>query len=104
MDYNEAGFDNFMSRSVENNPQINLDSQSPPNNAVAFDRTAVGGVIGDVFRTGKVGQKGELDGEITLKGVFRVGQITLDGQNDNITLTDDNNDIRLLIGRQQGGF
>lgn len=103
-DYNAAGFDNFMSRSVDNNSQINLDSPAPPNNATAFDRTQVGGTIGDIFRTGDVGQTGDLTGDISLIGTFKIGRITLDGENDNITLTDDNNDLRLLIGRQDNGF
>lgn len=82
MDYNSAGFDNFFSRSVEQSPQINLDSPSPPNNAVAFDRTQVTGPLGDTFR---------------------IGLISLNGADGNI-IVNDSNDDRLLLGEQVGGF
>lgn len=81
-DYNAAGFDNFMSRSVDPTPQLNLDSPAPPNNAVAFDRTQVDGPLGDTLR---------------------IGKINLNGADGNIILSDGNND-RLLLGEQTDGF
>lgn len=75
-DYQDSGFDNFMSRSIDNTPQINLDSASPPNNAIAFDRTQTTGPVGDSFR---------------------VGNITFNGSDGTITLNDGTND-RLIIG------
>lgn len=81
-DYSTAGFDNFMSRSVDQTPQLNLDSSSPSNNAVAFDRTQVDGPLGDTLR---------------------LGRIYLNGADGNIIVNDTNND-RLLIGEDPGGF
>lgn len=81
-DYTASGFDNFLSRDVESNPQINLDSPAPKNNSIAFDRNQVTGALGD-----------------TLK----IGKIYLNGSAGNIILNDGNND-RLLIGQQDGGF
>lgn len=75
MDYNQSGFDNFMSRDIENNPQTNLDSPYPPNNAVAFDRTQVTGFQGDTFKVGPV--------RITNQGII---------------MTDENGNDVLLMG------
>lgn len=75
-DLTDSGFDGFMSRSVDGSPAINLDSPTPPQNSVAFDRTQVTGPLGDSFV---------------------IGNITLDGSAGTIILNDGTND-RLLIG------
>lgn len=81
-DLTDAGFDSFLSRSVDQTPQLNLDSPQPYNNAVAFDRTQISGPLGDTMR---------------------VGKIYLNGADGNIIMNDGTND-RLLIGEQTDGF
>lgn len=81
-DYSDSGFDNFMSRSVDQTPQINLDSAVPPNNSVAFDRNQISGPLGDTLR---------------------LGNIFINGADGNIIVSDGQND-RLLLGEQDGGF
>lgn len=48
-----AGFDGFMSRSIDSTPALNLDSPVPFNNALPFDRTQVTGSLGDIFKIGQ---------------------------------------------------
>lgn len=79
-DYNAAGFDGFMSRSVDQTPNLNLDSPVPSNNSVAFDRNQVSGPLGDTFRVGKINLNGGA-GNITAN----------DGQNDFLIIGDEGN-------------
>lgn len=79
-DYTDSGFDGFLSRSIDNLTQINLDSQGPVSTQMKFDSAQVSGMIGDTLQVGQV----------------RINR-------DNITLSDENN-TRLLIGRDEGGF
>lgn len=81
-DLTSAGFDGFMSRSVDSTPQLNLDSPTPPNNAIAFDRNAVSGMLGDTLT---------------------IGNIKLNGSDGTIILSDGSND-RIIIGFLPGGF
>jgi hypothetical protein len=53
-DYIEAGFDGFLSRSIDDVSQTNLDSSGPVSTAQAFDRTQVTGQLGDTLQIGKV--------------------------------------------------
>lgn len=53
-DYAAAGFDNFLSRSVDQTPQVNMDSPVPTNNSLPFDRTQVTGHQGDTYQAGPV--------------------------------------------------
>lgn len=80
-DLTDAGFDSFLSRSVDQTPQLNLDSPQPFNNAVAFDRTQVTGALSDVLR---------------------LGRIYFDGANGTIIMNDGTNDV-LLIGEDPNG-
>lgn len=81
-DYAAAGFDGFLSRSVDNLPRVNLDGQGPQSTAQAFDRTQVTGSLGDTLQ---------------------IGGIKLNGSEGNI-IVNDGNDDRLLLGEQVGGF
>ncbi len=51
-DYISAGFDPFLSRSIDNLSQVNLDSQGPVSKQVSYDRMQVNGLLGDTFRAG----------------------------------------------------
>jgi len=80
-DLTDAGFDSFLSRSIDQTPQLNLDSPQPSNNAVAFDRTQITGALGDTLR---------------------IGRIYFDGSNGTIIMNDGTNDV-LLIGEDPNG-
>jgi hypothetical protein len=77
-DYAKAGFDAFLSRSIDNLSQVNLNSQGPQSNSMAYDRSQVTGYIGDTLQIGKV----------------HINR-------DNITLEDEDN-TRLVIGEDEG--
>lgn len=79
-DYTDAGFDGFLSRSVDDLSQFNLDSQGPVTTQIPFDRAQVSGMLGDTIQ---------------------IGNVKIN--NTNITLGDGTNQ-RLLIGEQKGGF
>ena len=79
-DYNDAGFDSFLSRSIDNLTQINLDSQGPVSTQMKFDSAQLSGMVGDTLQ---------------------VGQVKINKTN--ITMSDGNN-TRLLIGEDTGGF
>lgn len=53
-DYSNAGFDAFLSRSIDQTPQTNLDSQGPVSRQVAYDRTQVTGMLGDTLQIGNI--------------------------------------------------
>lgn len=76
-DYAQAGFNKFMSRSVDQTPEVNLDSPVPAGNSTAFDRTQITGPVGDTFR---------------------IGNILFDGSAGRITMQDENGNDTLLIG------
>lgn len=77
-DYTTTGMDAFLSRSIDNLSQVNLDSPGPVTTALAYDRAQVTGALGDTLR---------------------IGKIYLNGAASNITMNDGNNDF-LLIGEE----
>lgn len=78
LDYNAAGFDNFLSRSIDDLQQANLDAAGPQSNQFSFDRSQVNGSLGDKIR---------------------VGNILLDGKDEAISMSSDGRLKSLLIGR-----
>lgn len=74
-DYGKAGFDGFMSRSIDDVVQITLDSPGPQSNTIAYDRTQVSGMLGDTLQ---------------------IGAISLNGASGTIIINDGNNDILLM--------
>ena len=52
--YESAGFDGFLSRSVDNLSQVNLDSQGPQTTQIRYDDTQVSGMLGDTLRIGGI--------------------------------------------------
>lgn len=81
--YEDAGFDAFLSRSVDTTPQPTLDAPGPVTTHIPFDRGAVSGIFPDTIRIGSA--------------------IRLDGPAKNIVLSDGTVD-RLLLGFQKDGF
>ncbi len=82
LDYNSAGFDNFLSRSIDDLQQANLDAAGPQSNQLSFDRSQVNGSLGDKIQ---------------------VGDILIDGKDQAITLSEDGRLKSLLIGRDSQG-
>lgn len=80
-DYEAAGFDGFLSRSIDSVSQINLDSPGPTSTAQAYDRTQVTGSLGDTLQ---------------------IGNIFLDGASEAIELLDGRNKP-LLVGLDSKG-
>lgn len=74
-DYTAAGFDNFLSRSIDQAPQANLNSPAPASQAVRLDAVQMTGAIGDNMR---------------------IGKITINGAAGNITANDGSNDFFIL--------
>lgn len=81
--YETSGFDGFFSRSVDDTPQINLNSTGPVTRSMSFDRAQLSGRFPDIVKIGK--------------------SISLDGPGKNIVLSDGSVD-RLLLGYQKDGF
>lgn len=66
-DYTQAGFDSFLSRSIDSQGQNSLSVPLNQNSrAIAFDRSQVSGVFGDTAQIGKINLDGA-QGAITLK-------------------------------------
>lgn len=56
-DYSNAGFDNFLNRSIDSNSRVNLGAtggQPSTSRQMAFDRSQVSGFLGDIFQVGRV--------------------------------------------------
>lgn len=53
-DYTDSGFDGFLSRSVDDLSQLNLESNGPQTTQRAFDRGQVSGQMGDILMIGKI--------------------------------------------------
>lgn len=75
-DYTAAGFDGFLSRSIDNLPKINLDSQGPSSTAMRYDSAQVSGFLGDTLQIGGV--------RIEREAIF-----INDGENDFLVMGDD---------------
>lgn len=73
--YIDAGFDSFLSRSIDNLSQVNLDSQGPVSTQFRADSAVVSGSFGDTLR---------------------LGNIKLNGVPGNIVINDGNNDFLLM--------
>jgi hypothetical protein len=79
--YEQAGFDSFLNRSIDNQGLANLDDTSggnvAANRTLNFDQAQVGGSLGDKLT---------------------IGNITLDGVEGQIQVSDGNN-VRVIIGK-----
>lgn len=101
-DLTDAGFDSFLSRSVDQTPQLNLDSPQPYNNALPFDRTQVTGSQGDTYKMGGVSIAAQ-DSSITLNdGALNVNDSStgsnIQAQSGNITYFDSTGNLVVQEG------
>lgn len=76
-DYEQAGFDGFLSRSIDDVQQTNLESTGPISTQVRFDASQISGSLGD---------------QLT------IGNIKLDGVKGRISVYDDSNNEVIRIG------
>lgn len=76
-DYTDSGFDGFLSRSIDNLSQVTLDSQGPVSTSQRFDSTQVSGMLGDTLQ---------------------IGSILLDGAAGKITITDNSDNVVVILG------
>lgn len=65
-DYTDAGFDGFLSRSIDDLSQINLDSQGPTSTSIRYDSAQVSGMLGDTLQVGKI----KIDGVMGRLSIF----------------------------------
>lgn len=73
--YLDAGFDPFLTRSIDSTAQVNLESPGPMSNNIQLDRAQFSGALGDTLQ---------------------VGGISINGVPGNITAFDGNNDFFIL--------
>ncbi len=52
--YETAGFDAFLSKSIDNTPQVNLSTQGPTSTAIRYDDAQVSGFLGNTIQAGGV--------------------------------------------------
>ena len=53
-DYEQSGFDGFLSRSIDDVQQTNLDSTGPISTQVRFDASQMSGSLGDTVKIGNI--------------------------------------------------
>jgi hypothetical protein len=80
-DYSKAGFDNFLLRSISGSRNALPDRQQGGSGSTAmnFDRSQVGGSLGNILR---------------------IGHWVLDGVNDQFGLVNENGDYVAVLGRR----
>lgn len=101
-DLTDAGFDGFLSRSVDQTPAINLDSVQPANNALPFDRTQVTGSQGDTYNLGGISMSAQ-DNAMTLNdGILNINDSStgsnIQAQSGNITYFDSTGNLVVQEG------
>ena len=76
--YEDSGFDGFLSRSIDNTSQTNLNDPGPPTTAIRYDSAQVSGMLGNTLQIGSInldGVKGRIsifDGE---NEIIRIGEL-----------------------------
>lgn len=76
-DYSNAGLDSFLSRSIDDISQVNLDSTGPRSSAIRYDDSQQSGMMGDMIRIGKItlnGQDGNIVGNDGTNDFFIIGE------------------------------
>ena len=77
-DYEASGFDGFLSRSIDDLSQVNLDAAGPQSTAIRYDSAQVSGMLGDTIRVGSILING-VEGRISIYDgdteVVRIGEL-----------------------------
>lgn len=71
--YQAAGFDGFLSRSIDDLTQVTLDGPGPNSTSQRLDSSQFSGIAGDIFQSTNNQQVGILSGDIILDGTLRIG-------------------------------
>lgn len=121
-DYSSSGLDGFLSRSIDDLSQVNLNSPGPVSTQIAYDRAQVTGLLGDTWRIGSISLDGKTS-QVMIKDSVQIGE-TDTGEGLNLTdnqgrpvldivkdskgrarmaVTDDTNTKRLYAGRFPNG-
>lgn len=95
--YETAGLDGFLSRSVDSLSQGNLDATGPQSTAMSYDRSQVTGSIGNTFSVGNILFNG-IDGTITIRDENSNAAIIINGTRKRIEILDTNN-TRVIAGQ-----
>lgn len=80
-DYGDSGFDSFLSRSIDDLQQVNLDSQGPYSTATAYDRSQLSGSMGDKFNMGGINMSAK-DSQIALND----GSLVINNTDNNFSI------------------
>lgn len=75
--YEAAGFDGFLSRSIDDIQQVNLDASGPRSTQLRYDGAQISGFMGDTLQIGSV-------------RITKTGILMNDGNNDVLLIGDDN--------------
>lgn len=75
-DYTASGLDSFLSRSIDNLSQVNLDAAGPQSTAFRYDSAQISGFLGDTIQIGSV-------------RITKTGIIMNDGNNDVLLIGED---------------
>lgn len=94
--YIDAGFDPFLSRSIDNLNQTNLDSGGPASTQVRYDSAQLSGGIGDTFRVGNILFDGR-SSTVTIKSPQDSAKVVINGVDRRIEIYDQKNS-RVMIG------
>ena len=94
--YENAGFDGFLSRSIDQLSQVNLDSPGPSTNQIRYDASQTSGILGDKFKIGNILFDGK-ESRVVLTSDDNNDIITFDGKLKRIILSDGSNN-RIYIG------
>lgn len=94
--YEASGFDGFLSRSIDDLAQVNLDSPGPQTTALPLDRGQQSGGFGNSFRVGNIIFDG-INSTVTLLSTVDSAKVVIDGTNRNIKVYDTKNS-RVIIG------
>lgn len=76
--YESAGFDGFMSRSIDDVAQVTLDSPGPDTTAVRYDSAQISGALGNSLTIGSIvidGVKGRISIFDGANEVVRLGDL-----------------------------
>lgn len=97
-DYTDAGFDSFLSRSIDSQPQANLDTGGPVSTQMRYDSSQSTGSVGDSFAVGNIIINGKDGGSITIKDEHSDAAIVINGRDRRIEILDTNN-TRVIAGQ-----
>lgn len=113
MSFLDEGFNNFMEKSIEADPNAQILPTLPARSvrSINFDDVQVSGSLGNVLQLGGSIEGGTIrnlaiEENLTLLGQLIVGSsaFVIDGRDIQMVVKDETGTQRILIGRLPGGF